>query len=116
MLRFCKHHGETEFRQQSSNGKVSYHCVMCYVQRQSRLRKEKKLRAIEYKGGCCSRCGYNKYPDALEFHHLDPSEKETGAEIRNLSWDRLRIEIDKCILVYSSVCELSPRDSCRIAR
>jgi predicted HNH restriction endonuclease len=47
-------------------------------------------------------CGYDKYDEALEFHHLDPSEKETGSEIRNLSWARLRLELDKCILVCAN--------------
>lgn len=102
MKRICKHHGETTFRQQKSRNKISYYCVTCYVERQKRLRKEKKKRAIAYKGGCCSRCGYNKYDEALEFHHLDPSEKETGAEIRHLSWDRLKAELDKCILVCAN--------------
>lgn len=27
-------------------------------------------------GGCCQICGYKKCINALEFHHLDPSEKE----------------------------------------
>ena len=26
--------------------------------------------AVEYKGGCCSNCGYNKCVAALDFHHL----------------------------------------------
>jgi hypothetical protein len=32
--------------------------------------------AIAYKGGECSICGYNKCVAALEFHHLNPSEKD----------------------------------------
>ena len=102
MNRVCKHHGMAKFRQQKSREVLSYYCVACYVDRQKRLRKEKKRKAIEYKGGCCSMCGYDKYDEALEFHHLDPSEKETGSEIRNLSWARLRLELDKCILVCAN--------------
>lgn len=32
-----------------------------------------KEKLIEYKGGKCQICGYNKCTSALEFHHLDPS-------------------------------------------
>lgn len=35
--------------------------------------RDRKLFAIEYKGGKCESCGYDKCPDVLEFHHLDPS-------------------------------------------
>lgn len=35
-----------------------------------------KLKAIEYKGGKCIVCGYNKSIRALQFHHLDPTQKD----------------------------------------
>lgn len=38
--------------------------------------KQVKLKAIEYKGGKCQICGYNKCTGALEFHHLDPTKKD----------------------------------------
>lgn len=43
-------------------------------------RKREKLKkdAIEYKGGKCQICGYDKCDSALEFHHLDPSQKDFG--------------------------------------
>ena len=28
---------------------------------------------VDYKGGKCERCGYDKNISALEFHHLDPT-------------------------------------------
>ncbi len=100
--RECKHHGLTTFRQQKSGKKVSYYCVTCYKERQTRMREEKKLKAIEYKGGKCVRCGYNKCPAALDFHHLEPTGKETNGELRSYSWEKLKAEIDKCILVCSN--------------
>ena len=39
-------------------------------------RKRSKLKLVEYKGGECERCGYNKCIDSLEFHHIDPNEKD----------------------------------------
>ena len=35
-----------------------------------------KQKAVDYLGGCCKICGYNKCLAALDFHHKNPSEKE----------------------------------------
>lgn len=59
--------------------------------------RQRKLDAVVYKGGKCQRCGYDKYPDVLEFHHRDPTQKEA-------SWNKMRLwgktklltELDKC--------------------
>ena len=44
-------------------------------------RRRKKIELVEYKGGKCERCGYNKTIQALQFHHLDPKEKDFAIEI-----------------------------------
>lgn len=51
--------------------------IVNFVQ-QTTLDRMRKLKSqmIEYKGGCCVRCGYKKYQGALEFHHTDPKEKD----------------------------------------
>ena len=68
-------------------------------------RRNNKLKLIEYKGGKCERCGYNKpIPGAYEFHHKDPSEKDFGisskGETRSL--EKLKNEVDKCMLLCSN--------------
>lgn len=68
-------------------------------------RKRTKLRMIESMGDMCCICGYNKCSNALEFHHLDPEEKEFsfGSARANIkSWGKLVIELRKCILVCSN--------------
>ena len=35
-----------------------------------------KQRAVEYRGGSCEHCGWNRNNAALHFHHVNPSEKE----------------------------------------
>lgn len=66
-------------------------------------RRAIKTALINYKGGKCCRCGYNKCARALEFHHLDASQKDFGVS-RNLAKDmnKLKQEVDKCILVCSN--------------
>jgi DNA-binding CsgD family transcriptional regulator len=65
-------------------------------------RRKAKIKLVDYKGGKCNRCGYNKCIDALEFHHLDPNEKDFTISGKSWSFERLREEVDKCILVCSN--------------
>jgi hypothetical protein len=82
----------------------SVYCKICTnnqtLERQRKLKEE----AIEYKGGCCQECGYDKYNGALEFHHLDPSKKDfTIGKVKSYSFnDVFKKELDKCILVCSN--------------
>jgi hypothetical protein len=66
-------------------------------------RRKLKIMAVEYKGGKCCRCGYNRCVRALEFHHLNPAEKKFDFS-RGLtrSWETLRQELDKTILVCAN--------------
>lgn len=63
-----------------------------------------KEKAVEYLGGSCSICGYNKYIGALEFHHKDPNLKDfaIGNKGYSKSWERIKDELDKCICVCSN--------------
>jgi len=55
-----------------------------------------KIRAIEYKGGKCIKCGYNKYFN-LVFHHRDPNVKDYDWNtLRKRSWEVIIKELDKC--------------------
>ena len=69
--------------------------------RVSELRREVKLKCIEYKCGKCQNCGYDKCPGALTFHHLDPSQKEFGIASNGVSrsFTKCKPELDKCILL-----------------
>lgn len=68
-----------------------------------RKRKELKDKAIEYKGGKCKICGYDKSKRSLTFHHRDPNEKEFGiSKYKTLSWEKIKIELDKCDLICAN--------------
>lgn len=70
-------------------------------------RKRKKRELIEYKGGKCEICGYNKCDRALHFHHLNPKEKDFQISGKSLNFEKLKNEVDKCILVCSNChCEI----------
>mgnify|MGYP000644676537 CR=1 FL=1 len=62
-----------------------------------------KQKAVEYLGGKCSICGYNKCNRALDFHHINPEEKDnTISSLYNYSWDNIKKELDKCILLCAN--------------
>lgn len=67
-------------------------------------RKRRKNNLIKVCGSKCAICGYDTIQDALEFHHLNPLEKEFGiAENGNCHDLELDLkEIKKCILVCSN--------------
>ena len=65
-------------------------------------RKRKKKALVEYKGGKCQCCGYSKCIEALEFHHLNPNIKNFTISGKSKSFNSLKSEVDKCILVCSN--------------
>ena len=65
----------------------------------------RKLELIIKMGGECSKCGYKKNVAALEFHHIDPSQKKFPLDSRHLSntsMDKILEESEKCILLCSN--------------
>ena len=65
-----------------------------------RIRRKKQI--IEYKGGSCQICGYNRCINALELHHLDRNKKDFTISRKSSSFENMKSEIDKCILVCSN--------------
>ena len=70
----------------------------------SRRRKEIRIKAISHLGGRCIKCGYSKYPEALEFHHRNPSKKDFNVSSKGhcRNWERVRKEIEKCDLLCAN--------------
>lgn len=65
-----------------------------------KYRHHKKKKCIEYKGGECIVCGYNKCDGAMDFHHLDPSKKDFTISHKNhINLEDTKKELDKCVLL-----------------
>lgn len=77
---------------------------------QATCAQKTKLKAVEYKGGKCIVCGYNKSIRALQFHHLDPSQKDFGISGSTKSFEKLKSELDKCVLLCSN-CHAEVHDN-----
>ena len=97
----CSKHGLCKF---VLEGRGYYRCTKCRSERVAQRRRKVKALLVEYKGGQCEKCGYNKCLAALEFHHLDPTQKDFGISGNGNTFklDTMKKEADKCILVCSN--------------
>lgn len=98
---WCRHHGDTEF---FLEGRGYYRCLKCRSDAVARRRRKVKELLVREAGGCCSICGYERCLGALEFHHLDRSQKrlEINAKGVALALETLRKEAQKCVLLCAN--------------
>jgi len=93
----CKECGKKYIYKGSSGGSTKNLCTSCKLRAYARSNKQK---AIDYKGGYCQICGYNKCNQALVFHHINPNEKEFSiSEKAHHSLKNIKLELDRCILL-----------------
>lgn len=83
--------------------KYMSHCKVCYQKKYTQKRRDNKQKGVDYLGGKCIKCGYNKCNAALDFHHVDSSDKEFNpAHLTRGNWNKLKSELDKCVLLCSN--------------
>ena len=76
------------------------YCIPCESARKHQATLALKRAAVDYKGGQCVVCGYDKCLSGLAFHHRDPATKETTiGGLRGLLTEAIKAELDKCELV-----------------
>ena len=88
----------------SSGHKFQSYCKTCQNKYTIQRRRDIKIKSVEYKGGCCEVCGYDKCNEALHFHHINPEDKSFGIAANgiNRSWEKVKKELDKCIMVCAN--------------
>jgi predicted HNH restriction endonuclease len=106
--KFCQYCKTTKpisefYKRRGKEGGSSY-CKPCTNSETSHRAIAFKERCVEYKGGKCEICGYNKYFGALEFHHKDPSQKDLQiSKVRTRTFtDKIKKELDKCQILCSN--------------
>ena len=100
--RECPLHGVSKFVSYSAH---DYHrCEKCRAERVVAHRRKVKSLLIAEAGGGCRLCGYDRYPGALQFHHLDPNVKSFNLGLRGVarSLARCRAEASKCVLLCAN--------------
>ena len=80
-----------------------YKCTSCTTKYKKKRRNELKLKAIEYKGGKCFDCNEVFHPSVYDFHHINTKDREKrGDVIRDISWNKMTSELDKCVLLCAN--------------
>ena len=97
----CRRHGEGEFHIESS-GRLR--CVRCRGEAVARRRQVAKEILVDEAGGSCRICGYDRDMAALQFHHLDPTQKEFSLSMNGVTRgiEAMRREAGKCILLCAN--------------
>ena len=63
-------------------------CKSCVYQKARILFRDRKTNAVNILGGCCQSCGFNSHLSSLQFHHVNPGEKENHISyILGLAYD-----------------------------
>ena len=97
-----KHKSFDSFRFHKARDKYYKKCKACENKTALLYRRETKEKMVVYKGGKCEKCGYNKSLNALEFHHVNPDEKDTRLNsVKNFT-SKIREELDKCQLLCAN--------------
>lgn len=92
-------------RKDRSSQRTVY-CKDCLKIKSAEGHRRLKIKAVDYAGGSCRKCDYSRYVGALEFHHLEPEHKDftisQWISRHHVFDERLKKEIDKCILLCSN--------------
>jgi hypothetical protein len=92
-----------EFYNKSESGRHFSICSECCKKDSKQKRMEFKKWCVDYKGGKCVMCGYDKCLNVLEFHHRNPTQKDY---IISSAWKKnrnvVKLELDKCDLVCAN--------------
>ena len=96
---YCEKHGHTEFTYSS---KYKIKCIKCQSVRKSLRKNRNRQELLKLHGSKCSVCSYDKCSSALQFHHIDPSEKEFEISESAYSLENLISEAKKCVLLCAN--------------
>lgn len=110
--RVCPICGKTFFPKKfGSNRKYCFNCSPSDIKDEDNKiihnlpnnRSSIKQYLINYKGGQCQICGYNKSNWALHFHHVDPTKKDFSiSQNHTTNLDSYIKEVDKCLLLCAN--------------
>ena len=75
-------------------------CKRCLLDFQTERWIARKIAAVKLLGGACSICGYSKNLASLDFHHIDPKQKDfMWQQMKKQPWDKLLVELKKCTVL-----------------
>ena len=90
------------FTPKNKNANQRTCCYNCMPDGHQLTRGEFLAKIKQQRGGQCQRCGYNKCLKALEFHHLDPYQKDFTISNDHFKLKEAIEESKKCILICAN--------------
>jgi hypothetical protein len=85
---------------QRKDGRYQGFCKACLLKTQQDRLKARKLTAVLLLGGACNHCGYARNLACLDFHHVDPKQKEySWQKMVKRPWNEVIRELKKCMLL-----------------
>lgn len=78
--------------------------MLSIAERVKRCNHKRRLTLIDIMGGKCILCNFDAFPEALEFHHVNPEEKEfklSGSSLSRSLESQIE-EIKKCALLCAN--------------
>lgn len=101
------------YHHSATAGHTKTKCNSCSV---NERRIKIKERCLEYKGGKCQICGYNKSKRALSFHHISGKKEFALSGSHCKKWESIQEELDKCMLVCANChMELHEADNRKVS-
>ena len=99
--RNCARHGLTRFVLRTDG---ACRCARCQAESVARRRRVVRASVVGEAGGRCAACGYDRYLGALQFHHVDPTDKKFALSGQGMtrSLERVRREAQKCVLLCAN--------------
>jgi hypothetical protein len=89
----------TETLNAFSKGRFT-NCKKCRAAYESGRGIKRKRQVVEFLGGKCVKCGYNKNTAALDIHHTNPQLKAPNwVYLRNNSFNIVKKELEHCVLM-----------------
>jgi transposase-like protein len=102
VVRHCVTHGASQFVPRGDGS--GWRCLRCRAEAVTARRRRVKELLVSEAGGSCALCGYDRWPGALQFHHVDPTGKRFALSQFGVarSLERARAEARKCVLLCAT--------------
>lgn len=98
----------------SKKGKLYARCKKCFTRYCVERWIKRKESAILQMGNKCADCLQSFPYQVYDFHHLDPNQKDMSWDkMRQVSPERLSIELAKCVLLCANCHRIRHISMCR---
>lgn len=69
---------------------------------QREYQRKRKEEIVKMMGDKCFDCGLSFHPAVYDLHHLDPANKEGSKAMSQISMERLKKELEDCVLLCAN--------------